>query len=51
MTQVGVVDAGNTITHVDTSSHLTLAKKTVVETTLAKKTSSHLALAKKLLLR
>ena len=52
MTQVGVVDAGNTITHVDTcwnyyymdtlakktSPHLALAKKTVAEMTLAKKT-------------
>ena len=52
MTQVGVVDAGNTITHVDThwnhyymdtltkktSPRLALAKKTVAEITLAKKT-------------
>ena len=37
MTQVGVVDAGNTITHVGTHSRLALAQKTVVEITLARK--------------
>ena len=45
MTQVGVVDAGNTITHVDTCwNHYYMD-------TLAMKTSPHLVLAKKLLLR
>ena len=63
MTQVGVVDAGNTITHVDTrwnyyymdtlakktSPRLALAKKTVAEMTLAKKTVVETTLAKKTL--
>ena len=60
MTQVGVADAGNTITHVDTRwnhyymdtllrtvSEMTLAKKTSPNLTLAKKTSPNLTLTKK----
>ena len=39
MTQVGVVDAGNTITHVDTHwNHYYMDKKTSPRLALAKKT-------------
>ena len=50
MTQVGVVDAGNTITHVDTRwnhYYMDTLLRTVSEMTLAKKTTPNLALAKK----
>ena len=53
MTQVGVADAGNTITHVDTCWNRyymdTLAKKTSPRLALAKKTVAEITLAKKTL--